>query len=430
MFSSLVIISGWFLFIATLISVLHGFLPSIPISISGLLSAVTAAILFHKLGKIQRIQVFILSVIGFLLIFTKGENLPVLINKALTANSALIALLVSVGFLKLIINTGDEGEALPTGKKALWKTMFGLHFFAAVISLSAIMLFGDRLKHKGTLQKEQFMILSRNFSAATYWSPFFAAMGAALLYSGGADIGILIPIGICMSACALLITGLQCSYIVNKEGREFEGYPMHMNSLFLPIILSVQVLIGHKLFPEVSTLILVACIVLLTVIVKLLLSHPPIKAVSIIKDHVENGITNSASELLLFLSAGILAVGINAWISSMDHSLPIDQFTGIHAALTMVGTVLLALIGLHPVISISVLGSILAPLSPDPNLLGLMFLFSWSAGVIANPLSGISLVLQSRYSITGFGLVRLNAGYILIMLGLCSMVLILYDYLH
>ncbi|MFK8068527.1 MAG: hypothetical protein AB8D52_09790 [Gammaproteobacteria bacterium] len=430
MSSSLLIISGWFLLISTFFSIFNGFFPSILLSISGILSAIAAMILFQKLSGIQRLQVFLLTTTGFLLILTSDENIPFLINKALTANSALIALLISVGFLKLIIKAGDEKEALPTGNKALWKTMFGLQYFAAVINLSAIVLFGDRIKHKNTLHKEQFIILSRNFSAASYWSPFFAAMGVALLYSGGADFNILFSIGVCVSACGLLITGLQCSQIVKKEQREFKGYPMHINSLFLPIILSAQVLIGHKIFPEVSTLILVACIVLITVVVKLIFEHSIPKAFSTIKKHVENGITNSASELLLFLSAGILAVGINALISSMDYKLPIDQFTGVYASLTMIGTVLLALIGIHPVISISIIGSLLVPLLTDPNLLGMMFLFSWGAGVIANPLSGISLVLQSRYNITGFNLIRINATYIMVMLMLCSGVLILYDYLH
>lgn len=430
MSAALLTISGWSLLLSTLVTILHGFIPQVPIALAGFLSACAAILLIQKLGKVQRIQVLLLSIIGFVLILTTGEDLIVKLVKALTANGALIALLVSVGFLKLIIKAGGENEALPKGNLSLWKTLFGLHFFTAVISLSAIMLFGDRLKHKGTLQKEQFMVLSRNFNSATYWSPFFAAMGAALLYSGGANVGVLIPIGICVSICALVITGIQCTHILKREKREFEGYPMHFKSLYLPLILSIQVLIGHKLFPHVSTLILVAVIVLLTVMIKLLFTYSPVKSASIIKAHVETGITHAASELLLFLSAGILAVGINALIASMNYSLPLESFGGIHASMTMCLTVMLALIGLHPVISITVLGSILAPIAPDQNLLGLMFLFSWGVGVIANPLSGISLLLQSRYNISGYNLIRLNASYILLTLALCSAVLILYDKTH
>ena len=90
----------------------------------------------------------------------------------------------------------------------------------------------------------------------------------------------------------------------------------------------------------------------------------------------------------------------------------------------------LAFIGLHPIISISVLGGLLVPLSPDPNLLGLMFLFSWGIGVVISPLSAINLTLQSRYNITGMDLIRINGGYSVIMLLLGCTILVLYGKPH
>ena len=423
-------IAGWLLLISLVISIFHGFYPVGGIVLSGILSVCAAFFLFHRLIRIQKLQVAVLSFIGLLSILISGGEIFSLLGRAITANNALITLIISVGFLRLIIKPNQEDEILPKGTKALWKTLIGVHLFGAVINLSAIVIFADRLLKKGTLHRAQIMILSRTFGADALWSPFFAAMGAALIYSGGAELSSLMLIGLFMAVCSMLMTGLHSLYVTKQEEYEFEGYPMHMESLFLPLVLSILVIAACYLFPDVSILILVASVVMLTILVYLSVLYTPAKVVSVFKKHVENGIANSASELLLFLSAGILAIGISSIVLSADYHLPMTQFTTIHAAITLICIVFLAFIGLHPVISISVLGGLLVPLSPDPNLLGLMFLFSWGIGVVISPLSAINLTLQSRYNITGMDLIRMNGGYSVIMLLLGCIILVLYGKPH
>ncbi len=427
MFPGLLRISGWLLLLSLVVSLIQGYFPGSPIVLSGILNTSAAFFLFHRLIRIQKFQVALLSVIGLMFIVLCGSEVLPMLSKALTTNHALIALIISVGFLRLIIKTGQAEETLPKGTKALWKTLIGAHLFGAVINLSVIVIFGDRFLKKGLLHKTHFMILSRTFGADAMWSPFFAAMGAALLYSGGAELLTLMLAGMFMACCSIVITGLHCLYVLDKQEEIFEGYPMHIKSLFIPAELCIFVFIAHYFFPDVSTLILVASVVMITVIVNLLSLYSPAKAAEVFIDHVENGIANSASELLLFLSAGLLAVGISFFTLSVDYHLPIEQFTGFHAAVTLLCMVLLAFIGLHPVVSISVLGGLLAPLSPDPNLLGLMFLFSWGISIVISPFSGISLLLQSRYSITATKLIVMNMGFTMIMLLMCSMMLILFS---
>ncbi|MDP7522297.1 MAG: hypothetical protein QF387_05390 [Arenicellales bacterium] len=78
--------------------------------------------------------------------------------------------------------------------------------------------------------------------------------------------------------------------------------------------------------------------------------------------------------------------------------------------------VVAAAMGVHPIISISALSSLLSPLSPDPTLLGIIFLASWSLGVVINPLSGLHIIMQSRYDIAAVKMVRQNGGYVLTLL--------------
>jgi len=404
----------------------HGFYPRFAVTVCGLLYACATVLLLHRLINIQKIQVSLLTVIGLLLMGASDGDLWSLLAAAITANNTLITLIISVGFLKLIIKPNARGEALPTGNAALWKTLLGAHLFGAVINLSAIVIFADRLLSKGKLSDSQIMMLTRTFGANALWSPFFAAMGASLLYSDGAELSVLMSLGLCAAACSLVLTGLGIVNQLKPDIEIFEGYPMHLESLILPAILSVLVLLMNYIFADVSILILVAGAVMVTVVITLLVENKLREALSAFKRHVENGTVNSASELSLFLSAGLLAVGITSFSMSANYQLPFAEFTGHHAAFTLVCMVLASLIGVHPVISISVMGGVLAPISPDPNLLGLMFLFCWGISIVISPFSGISLLFQSRYQIKATRLMRLNSGFTFIMLSIACTLLVLY----
>ena len=143
-------IAGWLLLISLVISIFHGFYPVGEIVLSGILSVCAAFFLFHRLIRIQKLQVAVLSFIGLLSILISGGEIFPLLGRAITANNALITLIISVGFLRLIIKPNQEDEILPKGTKALWKTLIGVHLFGAVINLSAIVIFADRLLKKIT----------------------------------------------------------------------------------------------------------------------------------------------------------------------------------------------------------------------------------------------------------------------------------------
>ena len=97
--------------------------------------------------------------------------------------------------------------------------------------------------------------------------------------------------------------------------------------------------------------------------------------------------------------------------------------------MTLVVMYLAALAGVHPVIAIAVLGSLLLPLQPNPNLLAMTFLSSWAIGVASSPFSGMNLALQGRYRLAPLDFLRWNGVYSLVMLGAASSVLIAYDWI-
>ncbi len=83
--------------------------------------------------------------------------------------------------------------------------------------------------------------------------------------------------------------------------------------------------------------------------------------------------------------------------------------------------------GVHPVISIATAHGVLAPLAPDPNLMGITYLMIWAAGVSSSPFSGMHLAMHGRFGIDSRGFLRWNGGFTLFMVTVDMLVLHLYQ---
>ena len=90
----------------------------------------------------------------------------------------------------------------------------------------------------------------------------------------------------------------------------------------------------------------------------------------------------------------------------------------------------MAIVGVHPLISISGLAPLLWPLAPDPSLLGMCFLLGWGLATGTSPLSGSNLALASRYNLSAGLILRWNLLYGLLMYGVACLLLGAYITLH
>jgi hypothetical protein len=103
------------------------------------------------------------------------------------------------------------------------------------------------------------------------------------------------------------------------------------------------------------------------------------------------------------------------------------HFGASEASLLLLLMVGLSVVGVHPVISIATAHGLLAPLAPDPDLMGMVYLMAWAQGVAISPLSGMHLAMQGRFGIDPRGFLRWNGSYTLFMLVLDAGVLHLYE---
>lgn len=342
------------------------------------------------------------------------------VTLALGGNAQLIAMLAAVTFLRLVARPErDAAHAPPRGRRALWNTLLGVHLFGSVINLSAVFIMADRLHAGAGLSARQVSVLTRGFSTAAFWSPFFAAMAAALTYAPGAVFSHLMSMGLPLALLALLVTALERRRAADAD---FTGYPMRYGTLWLPISLAALVLTLHSLFPAWPVLAIICLLAPSIAVVYTLASTR--YGVARLGEHLRHGLPVMANELLLFLAAGVMAGGVGTVFGTFGGWLPFERFGGPEAAITLLFMYSVSMAGVHPVIGIAVLGTLLAPLAPDPDLLAMTFLCAWATSVGTSPFSGMNLALQGRYGVRPLDFLRWNGGYSLLMVASsCAMLM-------
>ncbi len=425
------VLAGPLLALMIIFAVIHGVWPLFPTWPSGLSAWLAGVLLWSRTPRRQRVQVGVLAVLGLAGLFWGWHNGGPMDTAALIdQNHALLSMLAAVSFLRLVsMPDASEDETLPGGGHAYLRTLVGMHLFGAAINLSAVVIIGDRLARQGTFDKRTAILISRGFSSAALWSTFFAGMAVVLAYSPGAELPILIAVGLPLAVAGLAYTYAEALVTDPSRLAAFSGYPIHFKSLWIPGLLAACVLVTHIFLPHWSVLTVISLLAPVLTFIVLGRRRGCRRAVAEVWRHVNLRLPEMSGELLLFLAAGVLAVGLASVVASFDEWLPFADFTGTTASMILVVMVGLAAVGIHPIISVTVVATWLAPIHPDPTLLAMVFLMTWGIGVASSPLSATHLTIQGRYGIESWRFFRWNLSYCLFMLALGAVLLHLYTWL-
>lgn len=331
--------------------------------------------------------------------------------RAISAYTGLIALLIGVSFLQMVTMRPDsENQPLPRGPRAFRSTLVGVHLFGTIINMSAALIVADRINVGGRLTPRQTVLLVRALTMAAFWSPFFGAMAAALVFAPKANLALLMLCGIPLAAIGLLVTWLG---IGRSATPQFIGFPIRYDSLRIPALLAVAVVLLHLIYPDIPVLALIS---ILGPAVSIVILLPRGRyGRRLLHTHVVQDLPRMGNEVALFLSAGVLAAGLGSILAATGDWLPFDRYGPLEIWLTLTTMGVLGAVGVHSVISAAALATLLAPLTPNPTVLAMTFLCGWAVGTAMNPMSGIALALQGRYGVNSFSIPRLNGPYGLIM---------------
>ncbi len=402
-------------------------LPGYPAWITGVIAWAACLLLLPKLPRHQLRLVLILAGLGAAgIAWSMAHGAVGLIEIALTQNVPLAGMLIAVSFLQLIaVGRQQSAEAPEQGRGALAKTLLGVHLFGAVINYSAVAIFADRLSARSKLSLPQAMALSQAFIVGAAWSPFYGAMAAALTVAPGASLTQLILWGLPVAAAGMIVTWLTLTSAQYGGAKDFVGYPLHLEALWVPAVLAVSVLAIHEWQPAWPVLAVIAAMALLVTVLTLLLREGGATAVILLR-HGRARLPAMNGELTLFLAAGILSVGMNGAIDVLDLKLPFSAFGAFEASVVLVMMNIAAWLGLHPIILVSVLGPWILPLQPDQTLLAMTFLMSWGVGLTACPMSNTMLGMAGRYGLPFGDLLRRNRVFSVKVTVVC--IAIIYGY--
>jgi hypothetical protein len=420
-------LAAWLYFAVVVLVVAAVWLPGYPAWITGVIAWAACLLLLPKLPRHQLRLVLILAGLGAAgIAWSLAQGARGLIEIALTQNVPLAGMLIAVSFLQLIaVGQRQPAEAAEQGRGALAKTMLGVHLFGAVINYSAEAIFADRLSARTRLSLPQAMALSQAFIVGAAWSPFYGAMAAALTVAPGASLTQLILWGLPVAAAGMIVTWITLTSESYGCARDFVGYPLHLEALWVPAVLAVSVLAIHEWQPAWPVLAVIAAMALLVTLLTLLLREGDATAVILLR-HGRARLPAMNGELTLFLAAGILSAGMNGAIDVLDLRLPFSSFGAFEASLVLVVMNVAAWLGLHPIILVSVLGPWILPLQPDQTLLAMVFLMSWGVGLTACPMSNTMLGMAGRYGLPFGDLLRRNRVFSVKVTAVC--IAIIYGY--
>ena len=416
-------LSGIFIFISFIISLYAYFFNEGFLIFAALF--IWFSFLIQFLSIENKIMIYILlfaSMMAFFISFI--NNFYIDFIKLFSINQYLLMLLIGVGFLRLIATPKNEkSNRLPKGKNSFIKTYLGVHLFGSVINLSSLILVADKMYKKAPLSNTQVILLTRAFSSDAYWSPFFVAFAAAITYSPKLNTSIIIFNGLVLAFLAFLITYYEVINNKDFQIEEFEGYPLSFGNLYLPLILALLVLLTAYFFPKIKLIVAISLFCILMTLIILPIKKGLKQFLKTFSNHIMVELPKMKVEIALFLVAGMFGVSISSIFIGMDLNLPVKYFDWQIASILLLIFIILAFIGIHPIITIAVIGDFLS--SVNHTLLALTFLMAWSTTVSTSPFSGLNLTIVARYNFQGRDIFKLNILYALKMYFICVLSLYL-----
>ncbi len=380
---------------------------------------VAVALLWRDIPRRSRIQAGVLITLGALMLVVArvmyGANVswPAMLQ----GNVFVATMLVGVSFISLI---GTQGNKRPPGKRVtgadgVLRTWLGVHFLGTILNLSTIFMVGDRLARRSPLTMPQLLALNRGLSSAALWSPFFASMAVVIALAPDVQYGQIALIGFPLALLSGLLTTLELSRRFDLT--EVDGFSLSPRSLLMPASMAVLVMLFHFWLTPSLTIVSIITFLLPVVAVLSNLREGTRFTLRRIRQHTTTRLPAMRGEISLFLAAGLLTLGLSTLVAAAagDDWTLFATFGMWQAMVSFAAITLSALAGLHPIIGVSVLASILNLANGEQTLFAFVALSAWAVGTSVGPLSGINLSLQGRYGVSGYRMMKNNLLYAAMM---------------
>jgi len=406
--------------------------PAVPELSAALLAWIALALLWPGIGRRQQLQVLMFIAAG-LAAFAWGASrgAPLRLDRLLGQNQPILSMLAAVTMLRLLNRPPREDEPeLPRGQGAYVQSMLGVHAFGSIINISAIIIMADRLARVRPLGFNQTQLFSRAFSAVAFYSPFIGGVALALSYTPGSSPVVMMLFGFPLAAAAFVLLYWYAASGRAEGIRTFRGYPLHPDDLKVPLTLGAGVLIAATVMPGYSVLALITMVTPVVVMAVLVKRRGVRGLLPALSEYVRERAPQMGSELALFLGAGVLAAGVVAAASGSGEWTLFPRFDALHASLLLLAFIVTSLVCIHPAVLVGITAALVETTGLDPTLLATTFAMGWGLGCAVNPLSGVNVVLATRYGANNWRIARSNIAYSATLYPVAAGLLYLYDFIR
>ena len=397
---------------------------------AAVLAWIALALLWPGIGRRQQLQALVFIAAGlaaFLWGASRGAALRV--DSLLGQNQPILSMLASITLLRLLNLPPRANEPeLPRGRGAYLRSMLGVHAFGSVINVSAVIIMADRLARVQPLGFDQAQLFSRAFSAAAFYSPFIGGVALALSYTPGSNPLVMMLFGLPLAAAAFLLLYWRASSGRTDDAENFRGFPLHPGDLKVPLALGAAVLAGSVVAPGYSVLALITMFAPVVVVVTLVARGGVRDLRRACADYVQTRAPQMGGELALFLGAGVLAAGVVAAAAGAGDWVIFPRLDAFHASLLVLAFFVTSLVCIHAAVLVGVTVALVEAIELDPTLLATAFAMGWGLGCSVNPLSGVNVVLATRYGANNWRIARSNVAFSATLYVVAVGLLYLYEY--
>jgi hypothetical protein len=377
--------------------------------VAGALALLALALGLPIVRRTQRIIGLVLTAAGLAclalaLALGGAPTFPELVS----LNQDVVGMIAATTFLGVAARSAAPAEPRLTGAPAVWRTLGVEHVLGSIVNMSSLAIVGDRLQRDGRLSPADSVLITRGFATAGAWSPFWAGFATATLVVKGANVPAVVGVGAVLAVVLLAASVPRILRLLGDDLPGYRGYALSWPLLRIPLALVAVVLGVHLALPSTPVPRIVTLGALVVSAAVFVIADRRGAAASFVS-HVRHGIPTVRGETTLFVSAGVLAVGVGALLGTTSFRLPISDFTVLAAWALVAITMLLSLVGVHQLITIVLAGALLAPLHPEPSLFVLAGMIAWCGCITIAPLAGVQLFMNGRYGVPPLQTVRHNA---------------------
>jgi hypothetical protein len=432
-------ILGVLCYVTTVLYVTSNFFPSNLLDYTySVLSSILLIFAFFLISSVNRLVITILILIGSICFYVKAVPISTVIlgfgeNMNLLSLFLLIPLIgtfmSSAGYLSSLKEMVQQREA--AGSQHPYRLSFFLTAMTGVILNYGAIAIIKRISTESFSSyhdKKLTLNIMRAFGFCMLWSPYFVNIGLILVLFDLSwfDIG---GFGFLLSSIYLFICWIffrRISFpddpIIEKQ-RIAEDYPKQQSLvpffIFCTTLICLSFLLDFLLMVNMLTVVSLVSVTLpfiwaaFTKVFKSFMQD--------VSEQVQQSFVRLKNELAVFISAGFFGMAlsqtdIGLHISSLLFNASLGSIF-LLSIFIVVLTILLALIGIHPVIIVIGIGSALSPekFGVSPEYMALVLLIAWTTATQMSPFSGQVLMTSRLMNLQPIAIIKQNLVFAVLL---------------